>query len=204
MEKAKIFKEEFNRINSKKQPNVLNLFSSRLGVNTIITLSNLLQNKRLIESLNLADNAISDYGMHAIKSIITNTKIKHLNLASNMISEAGLEMIIDELSKSTKLKSIDLGVLEGSIRKNSIGVDGAKCLAALILQNKFIEMIKLQDNDVGITGGEIIGTALKQNKTLKSLTISENDLKTQGAEFILRRYALPRPLRERERETGRV
>lgn len=83
--------------------------------------------------MNLADNAISDYGMHAIKSIVTNTKIKHLNLASNMISEAGIEMIIDELSKSSKLKSLDLGVLEGSIRKNSIGVDGAKCLAALIL-----------------------------------------------------------------------
>lgn len=101
-------------------------------MNTIITLSTILQNKRY-ETLNLADNAISDYGMHAIKSIITNTKIKHLNLASNMISEAGLEMIVDELSKSTKLKSIDLGVLEGSIRKNSIGVDGAKCLAAVIL-----------------------------------------------------------------------
>ena len=74
--------------------------------------------------------------MHAIKSIITNTNIRHLNLASNMISEAGLEMIVDELSKSQKLLSLDLGVLEGSIRKNSIGVDGAKCLAAVILQNK--------------------------------------------------------------------
>lgn len=50
-----------------------------------------------------------------------------------MISEAGIEMIIDELSKSTRLETLDLGVLEGSIRKNSIGVDGAKCLAALIL-----------------------------------------------------------------------
>jgi len=52
-----------------------------------------------------------------------------------MISETGLEMIVDELSKSQKLKSLDLGVLEGSIRKNSIGVDGAKCLAAVILHS---------------------------------------------------------------------
>ncbi len=50
-----------------------------------------------------------------------------------MISESGLEMIVEELSKSTKLKSIDLGVLEGSIRKNSFGVDGAQCLAAILL-----------------------------------------------------------------------
>ena len=55
--------------------------------------------------------------MHAIKTIITNTNIKHLNLASNMISEAGLEMIVEAVSKSTKLLSLDLGVIEGSIRK---------------------------------------------------------------------------------------
>jgi hypothetical protein len=60
-----------------------------------------------------------------------------------MISEAGLEMIVDELSKSQKLRAIDLGVLEGSIRKNSIGVDGAKCLAAVILQNKVLESLRL-------------------------------------------------------------
>jgi len=58
----------------------------------------------------LSDNAISDYGMHAVKSIISNTFITHLNLASNMISEAGLEMIVNELSKSTRIKSIDLGI----------------------------------------------------------------------------------------------
>lgn len=81
----------------------------------------------------MADNAISDNGMHSIKSIIVNTRIKHLNLSSNMISESGLEMIVDDLSKSSVLKSLDLGVQEGSIRKNSIGVDGAKCIAAVIL-----------------------------------------------------------------------
>lgn len=79
-----------------------------------------------------------------------------------------------------------MGVLEGSIRKNSIEIDGAKCLAAIILHNKNIETLKLQDNDITMAGGEIIGAALKQNKTLKSLKIAENDLKTEGAEFIIR------------------
>lgn len=127
--------------------------------------------------------------MHSIKTMIANTRIKHLNLASNMISEAGLEMIVDDLSKSTILCSLDLGVHAGSIRKNSFGVDGAKCIAAVILQNKNITTIRLQDNDIGVTGGEIIGTALKQNKTLKNLTIAENELKTAGAEFILKAAA---------------
>lgn len=37
---AKIFKEEFNKINSKKFPDVLNLYSMRLGVTTLIALAN--------------------------------------------------------------------------------------------------------------------------------------------------------------------
>lgn len=37
---AKIFKEEYNKINSKKFPDVLNLYSMRLGVTTLIALSN--------------------------------------------------------------------------------------------------------------------------------------------------------------------
>lgn len=164
---------------------MLNLYSMRLGVNAMIQLSSLLE-KQKYDTLNLADNAISDYGMNAIKTILTSTNIKHLNLSSNMISESGLESIVEEICKSTKLLSIDFGVQEGSIRKNSIGVDGAKWIATIILQNKVLTSIKLQDNDIGITGGEILGTALKQNKTLKSLTVAENQLKTTGAEFILR------------------
>lgn len=44
--------------------------------------------------LNLSDNSISEYGMHAVKNIIGGTKIESLNLASNMISEVGLSLIL--------------------------------------------------------------------------------------------------------------
>jgi hypothetical protein len=50
-----------------------------------------------------------------------------------MISDSGLEMVLEELAKSAGIKHLDLGVLDGSIRKNSFGVDGAKCIAAIIL-----------------------------------------------------------------------
>lgn len=93
--------------------------------------------------MNIADNAISDYGMHAVKTILQNSRIQHLNLASNMISEQGLDLIVDEFSKSNTLKSIDLGILEGSIRKNSFGIEGAKSIAAILLQNKTIETLRL-------------------------------------------------------------
>ena len=37
-----------------------------------------------------------------------------------MISQAGLEMILDDLMKNNILKSLDVGVLEGSIRNETI------------------------------------------------------------------------------------
>lgn len=133
------------------------------------------------DTLNLADNAISEYGIHAIKNLINSTKIIHLNLSSNMISEVGLSMILDDLVKNNCLKTLDLGVIDGSIRKNSLGVDGARCIAALLIQNKTLEALKLEDNDIGIAGAEIIAIALKQNKSLKHFKLSENMIKTQGA-----------------------
>lgn len=60
-----------------------------------------------------------------------------------MISYAGIEMIIEELAKSAGLKCLDLGVMEGSIRKNSLGVDGAKCIAGILLQNNVIDTLRL-------------------------------------------------------------
>ena len=68
----------------------------RLGINSIIALSNSIQNRQ-VDKLQLADNAITDYGMHAIKNIINNTRLTALNLASNMISGEGLELFLDDL-----------------------------------------------------------------------------------------------------------
>lgn len=102
-----------------------------------------------------------------------------------MISEVGISLVLEELIKNVHLKSLDIGIMEGSIRKNSFGIDGARCLAAVLLQNKVLECLKLEDNDIGINGAEIIAIPLKRNKTLKDLKISENLIKTQGAEYIL-------------------
>lgn len=98
--------------------------------------------------------------MHAIKNIINNIGISHLNLASNMISGDGLELILEDLIKNQTLKSLDIGVVEGSIRKNSLGIQGAICVSALLIRNKNLEVLSLNDNDLGPDGGECLGIAL--------------------------------------------
>lgn len=158
VENAKLFKEDLLRRNVKNS-SALNLHSLRLGINSIIALSNSLQNRKY-DKLNLADNAVSDYGMHAIKNIINNTGVKIMNMASNMISGEGLELILDDLISNTHLKSLDIGVVEGSMRKNSLGIQGAVCISAILIRNKVIECLSINDNDLGPDGGECIGIAL--------------------------------------------
>ena len=180
VENAKIFKEEFLKRNVKIQNGLLNLQGMRLGINSIMALSNCVHNKQ-VEKLNLADNSISDYGMHAIKKILKANKLKSLNLASNMVSGEGLELFLDDLIEDKNLKNLDLGVVEGSMRKNSLGIQGAVCLSALLIKNRIIDSLSINDNDLGPDGGECIGIALSQNETLKHLKIGENDLKSEGA-----------------------
>lgn len=158
IENAKLFKEDLLRRNVKNS-STLNLQSLRLGINAIIALSNALQTRKF-EKLNLADNAISDYGMHAIKNIINNSGVRSLNLASNMISGEGLELFLDDLIANTQLKHLDIGVVEGSMRKNSLGIQGAVCIAAMLIRNRTIESLSINDNDLGADGGECVGIAL--------------------------------------------
>jgi NLR family CARD domain-containing protein 3 len=98
-----------------------------------------------------------------------------------MISGEGMELFLDDLIANTSLKHLDLGVLESSMRKNSLGIQGAVCLSALLIRNKSLESLIINDNDFGSDGGECIGIALAQNSSLKVLKIAENDLKSEGA-----------------------
>jgi Ran GTPase-activating protein (RanGAP) involved in mRNA processing and transport len=102
-----------------------------------------------------------------------------------MISGEGVESILDDLIINTSLKTLDLGVHENSQRKNSLGFQGSVCIAALLIRNKTIEFLSLNDNDFGSDGGECIGVALAQNDSLRVLRVAENDLGSDGCISII-------------------
>lgn len=104
-----------------------------------------------------------------------------MNLASNMLSGEGLELCLDELIANKSITHLDLGVIESSMRKNSLGIQGAVCIAAILIRNNTITSLAVNDNDFGSDGGECIGVALGQNESLTVLKISENELKSEGA-----------------------
>ena len=95
IESARQFKEILNKANGAKI-DVLDFHAMRLGINSIISLANSLLYEKLM-ILNVADNSLSDYGMHAIKNILETTHIQHLNLASNMVSGDGLETLTEAI-----------------------------------------------------------------------------------------------------------
>jgi Ran GTPase-activating protein (RanGAP) involved in mRNA processing and transport len=181
---AQMFREEVLKRND-QHAELINLHGMRLGINSIISLANSLICRHLVR-LNLADNAISDYGMHAIKNIMESTNIQELVLASNMISGEGLETLVDSIADHPTFRLLDLGLFEGSMRKNSLGRQGATCLAAILIKNSALQELMLEDNDLGIGGGECFGLALTQNDNLKQLKVAENELRTEGATFILK------------------
>ena len=102
-------------------------------------------------------------------------------MASNMISGEGLEIVLPELISNTSLLHLDLGVVESSVRKNSLGMHGAVCISSMLMRNQTLEYLCLDDNDFGPDGGECIGVALGQNETLKVLKLAENQLESTGA-----------------------
>lgn len=109
----------------------------RLGINSLSALSGLIA-QRKVERLNLADNSISDFCMHSIKMLLQNAGLKSLSLASNMISGEGLELLLDDLIENLTIRHLDLGVVEGSMRKNSLGIQGSVCISALLIKNKVL------------------------------------------------------------------
>jgi hypothetical protein len=77
-----------------------------------------------------------------------------------MISGEGIESILDDLIANTTLRKLNFGVAENSGRKNSLGILGAVCIATLLIRNKYIKSLSLNDNDFGPDGGECIGVSL--------------------------------------------
>eukprot|EP01127_Copromyxa_protea_P020228 TRINITY_DN6726_c0_g1_i2.p1 TRINITY_DN6726_c0_g1~~TRINITY_DN6726_c0_g1_i2.p1 ORF type:complete len:122 (-),score=13.21 TRINITY_DN6726_c0_g1_i2:26-391(-) len=58
---------------------------------------------------------------------------------------------------------------------------GARCLFSVLLRNKVLTTLNLQDNALGYEGGEQIALGLSLNNTLTDLNLSANDIGNGGA-----------------------
>ena len=183
IESAKYFRDELLSRNNKDLQS-FNFKSLRVSKNFLSAFCGNLPPIQL-KKVELQDNLISDECVHNMKSLITSKQLIYLNLASNQISTEGLKMIQNEISNSKFLKYLNLGVTEGSFRVNNFSGDGGIILARILLNNKSLETLILQENHLGEDAGDKIGTALIQNTTLKKLVISDNKIRNKGARSII-------------------
>ena len=182
-ETVRYFREELLSRNN-NDLHVFNFSSMHVGKNFLTALCNNLPSIQL-KKVELQDNLITDECVNNLKVLITSKQLIQLNLASNQISTEGLKIIQNDLANTKHLKYLNLGVTEGSFRVNNFSGDGGIVLARIILKNKSIETLILQENFLGEDAGDKIGTALIENKTLKKLVISDNKIRNKGARSIL-------------------
>ena len=183
IEGAKFFRDELLLRNNKDLYN-FNFHSMRVGK---LFLGGFVSNLPLIriKKADLSNNLLNDECMHIIKNLISSKMIEILNLASNQISTEGLKIMQTEIIESKSLKYLNLGIYKGSHRINNFSGEGGMVIARIILNNKSIETLILQENLLGEESGLKIGVALSQNKTLKKLVISNNKIKNKGAKAII-------------------
>jgi len=182
-ESAKYFRDELLSRNN-KDTRIFNFRSLRVGKNFLAAFGGNLPPIQL-RKVELQDNLVNDECMHNIKNLISAKQVIYLNLASNQISTEGLKIIQQEVVSSNSLKYLNLGVCEGSFRVNNFSGDGGIIIARIILNNKSLETLILQENSLGEDAGDKIGAALIQNETLKKLVISDNKIKNKGARSII-------------------
>ena len=183
IEGAKYFRDELLSRNNKDLRN-FNFHSMRAGKNFLAAFGGNLPPIQ-IHKVDLSDNLVNDECMHNIKNLISAKQIIYLNLASNQISTEGLKIVQHEIIYSKCLKYLNFGVYKGSFRINNFSGEGGLIIARIVLNNKSIETLILQENLLGEESATKIGIALIQNKTIKKLVISNNKIKNKGARAII-------------------
>jgi len=182
-EGAKYFRDELISRNNKDLRN-FNFHSMRAGKNFLAAFGGNLPPIQ-VHKVDLSDNLVNDECMHNIKNLISAKQVIYLNLSSNQISTEGLKIIQHDIIESKSLKYLNFGVHKGSFRINNFSGEGGLIIARIVLNNKSIETLILQENLLGEDSGTKIGIALIQNKTLKKLVISNNKIKNKGARAII-------------------
>ncbi len=126
----------------------------------------------------LGNNIIGSIGAKAIADFIADpTKLSNIQtwyIAGNNINSEGTALIATSLANDTHCKDLWL-------KRNPVGVNGAKALAKMLETNKSIETIDLDNTAILDDGCIAIFESLAHNTTLKSVYLDANALTVKSA-----------------------
>uniref|UniRef100_A0A8B9G552 NLR family CARD domain containing 3 n=1 Tax=Amazona collaria TaxID=241587 RepID=A0A8B9G552_9PSIT len=116
--------------------------------------------KLALACVSLQENAIGDKGMAALSAALKfNTTLAHL-LQVASIGMAGAQALAEALTVN-KI-SCSLGQTP-ELGENSLGMDGAICIATALKGNHGLTYINLQGNRIGQSGAKMISDAIRTN-----------------------------------------
>ncbi|XP_078395535.1 nucleotide-binding oligomerization domain-containing protein 1-like [Cetorhinus maximus] len=154
-------------------------------------------------ALEMDNNNINDYGVEQMFSCFSQLTV--LRLSVNQITDHGVHILVEELKKHQKIKSLglyrncisDVGardvaeLIEGcpslvclKMGANMITHEGGTYLAKAIQKSKTIEDTGFWGNQIGDRGAEAFAEALKNHHSLKNLSLAANHISSAGSKHL--------------------
>eukprot|EP00980_Cylindrotheca_fusiformis_P000617 scaffold154_cov129-Cylindrotheca_fusiformis.AAC.34 len=156
---------------------ILDISSNKIGDAGIHSFAKILTMDKQIEGFLAACTNLGPEGaLHLANVLEFNYKLRHLNLQGNQIGSVGVEFLFEGLAKnqSTALEKFDISY-------NSIGSEGAACVAQALTKNSKLTQLSLCGNGIGSRGCQDIAEALKYNLSLRELSLTNNQIESCGA-----------------------
>ena len=191
-QRLKCFNLLFKSINT-YLPNLimLNLSSSNLNDDRCLYISNVIDNCKFIENLNLNENSITHYGIKNMYYAVLHSKnIKHLSLNWNCLSDNGLTLLTNiykdkiKLYKKSSNTNYSIKALEYlNLCYNLISYKGVKDLSELLrCSNDFkyvinLKVLNLGGNNISYIGYKYLIAGLIGNKySIERISIFHNNI----------------------------
>jgi Ran GTPase-activating protein (RanGAP) involved in mRNA processing and transport len=132
--------------------------------------------------------------------------LRHLNVYGCGIGASGAKWLAEALRCNRTLRGLDLGfneigdegaiavaralsrgnatLVELSLSRNGIQLDGAREIAACLALNGNLQILSLADNDFGAAGGKLLAASLRRNRHLQQLHCPGCALGEAGKDFV--------------------
>ena len=164
---------------------VIDLTDCKLGLNSMVVLSEILRNNdNKYSRLILSKNNFGDKGIELLlDSIQDNSSIVELNLSSNGMTAKGGKLLFAYLLTQSSIISLDLSSSEG-VNRNRICAEGVRQIEEVLQTNFFIENLDLSSNSIKTEGFKYLINGLKGNMVLKYLNISNNEIDEKGMYYL--------------------
>lgn len=164
--------EQFNR-GAYYTDGRIDLCKQVVGPDHIGKLCDSIRNNPNVKHFLLGNNIAGYIGAARIADLINDQykacKISTWYLAGNCIDGPGMELIAGALSMDTDCKHLWL-------KRNPIGITGAKALAKMFEYNNTIEVLDLDNTAIMDEGCIALFSALKNNTSLRSIYLDANGL----------------------------